>query len=393
MSSIPHPNYDRATWGWAASRAIVDDRIALAQTYVGGLLQSVRYVSLASVLDDEGFDFDTFHVATFAVVFGLADGREFHVTWDPPSSTQSLRFAAGAYSLDDHLSLTDVTERAPWAIHVGRPIVCIDLNYEPWDDEEGSWELVVVDVVFAPSAVRLTGGDVSWPELTLTPSADSVAVLVEAVPRSEQAGSAGVSRFLERNVDPDSLGWAETLAEVESRRVAASALVGQSLVSVRYIHIDYTRYDREEPVADGYREITDEAEWEQPDWKYSTFHSIDYAIELTTNTGSEYFISYDVPGMTESMSFGVGQFRRTHLSSGANIAIWDVSSSEPWSRVVGKPVERVQLDYEPWSEHGGFWCTAVVLHIGGEQIRVVFGEGEMDGTLGPAYENLAVLLS
>jgi hypothetical protein len=34
-----------------------------------------------------------------------------------------------------------------------------------------------------------------------------------------------------------------------------------------------------------------------------------------------------------------------------------------------------------------------VLVIGGNQIRVVFGEDEMDGTLGPTYENLAVLLT
>jgi hypothetical protein len=202
-----------------------------------------------------------------------------------------------------------------------------------------------------------------------------------------------MSRFLERNVDPDSLGWAETLPEVAARQSAASALVGQTLASVRYIHIDYTRFDREDLQVEGAREITDEAEWEQPDWKYSTFHSIDYAIELTTKSGDEYFITYDLPGMTESMSFGAGQFRSTHLSSEANIAIWDVSSSGPWSRAVGKPVERVQLDYEPWSEHGGYWCTAVVLHVGGDQIRVVFGEGQMDGTLGPAYENLAVLLT
>src|SRR5262245_19336538 len=89
-------------------------------------------------------------------------------------------------------------------------------------------------------------------------------------------------------------------AEREEARSQANRLVGQRLRTVRYVDIDYWREPRAAGLV-GPRVIADEAEWREPTWRYATFDSVDYAVEIETIEGTFFIVTWGAPAYDEGL--------------------------------------------------------------------------------------------
>jgi hypothetical protein len=174
---------------------------------------------------------------------------------------------------------------------------------------------------------------------------------------------------------------------MNERRQSAKDLVGCRVVQVAYVTIDYNGWEL------GYRDqlarriISDTSEWHDPAWNAETFHHLDYGVELTTQDGDLWAITWDPPGATESLVLQPG------LTDAVG-AVWDVTTREPWARCISSPITQVQLRYHPWDEQSGsFWCTRVSLSFGKERVEIILGDRDFPSSaLVPAADNIAVLL-
>jgi hypothetical protein len=185
--------------------------------------------------------------------------------------------------------------------------------------------------------------------------------------------------------------WVETLDEVQERRQHARRLIGLQLAAVRYCEIDYAMLDRPQG-QEGPRHVVNEAEWEEPSFRYRFGDSVDYGVELETACGRVFTVSWDSPGRHE----GVVWLREVPLAgqavlADANTAIWDVSRAGRWDRFVGGEIFDVRLHYRPWAPHDGYWCTRATLTIDGSDIQLLGGQADAGQRLAPAADNIAVL--
>jgi hypothetical protein len=174
---------------------------------------------------------------------------------------------------------------------------------------------------------------------------------------------------------------------VDRRRSAARSLVGQRLVRVAYVDIDYRGWDLGHRDQSSRRTITDAAEWSEPTWDSSTFHHLDFGIELTTERDETWGITWDSPGPAgESI-----RMQRDPVSERG--AVWDVTEREPWRSCLSSAVSDVALRYHQWSDNSpGFWCTRISLFFHDSRVEVLLGDRDQAGTSTPSADNIAVLL-
>jgi hypothetical protein len=181
--------------------------------------------------------------------------------------------------------------------------------------------------------------------------------------------------------------------EAEARRLDARALVGERIRAVRYYTLDYRRHELHPELIDGGpRTIDTESEWDEPTWLFAGFDAMDYGLEITTDSGTTFSLTWDPPGERE----GIGLQRMPMLGSGvrgdADVAIWDVGGrTVSWTPMVGRRVTGVDLHYVPWDEErGSLWCPHMTFHGEGGDVEVVMADS-WDGLLVPSANNVAVL--
>jgi hypothetical protein len=157
---------------------------------------------------------------------------------------------------------------------------------------------------------------------------------------------------------------------------------------VRYWTLDYTQLERR-PDAPWTRIIEDETEWRQPSWARAGFDTLDFGLELETDRGATFTVSWDPPGDRDGVSIAQAPLRFT----GSPIAIWDVTKRSRWSALVGQPVADVTLHYRPWGNGAGFWCSRISLLISGVSVHLFLGEGhaEDDPAVYLSGDNVAVV--
>jgi hypothetical protein len=184
--------------------------------------------------------------------------------------------------------------------------------------------------------------------------------------------------------------WVASTLELGERREHARRLCGLELEAVRYINLDYARFER--PIHDGPRAITEAREWEKPTWQWQSFDSVDYGVELLTDCSRVFSVAWDPPGPLQQ---GIGlrevPLLGTAISEDTNVAVWDVTQQSRWAAFVGTPISDVELDYEPWKQPEGFWCRRITLRFGGARVEMILGDKGPGEELGPSADSVAVL--
>ena len=187
-----------------------------------------------------------------------------------------------------------------------------------------------------------------------------------------------------------SWSWVATLDEVQERRQHARRLIGLQLAAVRYCEIDYAMPDRPEGQA-GPRQVANEAEWQEPPFRYEFGDYDDYGVELETACGRVFTVSWDSPSWHEGIWLRELPLVGEAVGADANTAIWDVSRAGRWDRFIGCEISGVRLHYRPWAPDDGYWCPRVTITIRGGDIQLLGGEAEAGQVLAPSADNIAVL--
>lgn len=183
-------------------------------------------------------------------------------------------------------------------------------------------------------------------------------------------------------------GFAHDQRALLKRRAAARLLVGQRIVRVAYVNIDYRGWDLGYRDQSSRRAITDSAEWSSPTWEVGAFHHVDFGIELTTDREETWAITWDTPNPVGGESL---RLQRDPVSQSG--AVWDVTAREPWSTCLSSPVRDVSLRYHPWSDDSpGFWCTRISMFFDDARAELLLGDRDQAGALTPSADNIAVLM-
>jgi hypothetical protein len=192
--------------------------------------------------------------------------------------------------------------------------------------------------------------------------------------------------------------WAASPAEAEARRREADELVGQRIRQIHYYTLDYGHDQRHsQPAGPGPRLIgaEAEAEWIAPPWLYDGFDALDYGIEIVTESGATFFLTWDHPEQGE----GIGLQPVAMLGSGtdadvdAGVAVWDVGArAVSWAPVVGRKLTGVELHYVPCGEEpGSLWCPHIAFHSEAGLVEVILGDSSEQDALVPSSDHVAVL--
>lgn len=186
--------------------------------------------------------------------------------------------------------------------------------------------------------------------------------------------------------------WAQNAAEVELRRAHARTLVGRRVGRIRYFTLDYARLGSGGEVS-GPRIIQKGEEWRDPWWERPGFDTLDWGLELETDDGLIYSITWDPPGVREGIGISRASLIGTALTGATSAAIWDVTQLSRWKAVVSQVVDNVTMRYLPWDEHGAYWCTRVSLEVSGIEIHCLLAAGHApdDATIYRSADDVAVI--
>lgn len=155
--------------------------------------------------------------------------------------------------------------------------------------------------------------------------------------------------------------WAASMADVEERRRHAQLMVGAVLTSVSYVTLDHERLERfPELELTGPRQITDPAEWADPQWFCPEFDMVDYGIELVMADGQVFSSTWDPPGDIEGIglravpSWGL-EWRPTPMLQSGTSADSDAGAtsaptkSRKWSSATGLGTPATASGAQPFS--------------------------------------------
>jgi hypothetical protein len=174
-------------------------------------------------------------------------------------------------------------------------------------------------------------------------------------------------------------------------RHAAEQLVGERLLSVTYVDIDYRRHE----VAAGHvgpRQITDSDEWVEPTWRFSGCDSVDYGVELRTGGNRPVTLTWDLPGDEEGLGLHFLPLVPTFVSEDADVAVWDVSRCSQWAPLIGTTVGGIELHYRDWYT-GKFWCPRITVTFGEMPVEFLLGDADtVTGGIRPSSDNVAVVM-
>ena len=173
------------------------------------------------------------------------------------------------------------------------------------------------------------------------------------------------------------------------RQDHARRLVGLRLSAVRYLTLDYRRWDLA-PEFRGPRTIADTDEWAEPTWEFAACDSIDVGVELETTDNRTFSVTWDALGYHESIGLLEQPLLGWRFDEERDIAIWEVASRSRWRTFLNQPVEHVELHYLRWADEG-FWCPRITLSFDSRVIELLLGDGREGDGVGPASDNVAVL--
>lgn len=189
-------------WSWAHSQAEADARQRDANELIGERVRSVRYFTLdyrrnelhpqligsgprtvdaESEWQEPTWLNDGFDAMDYGFEVTTDSGAVFSLTWDPPGEregigVQQAPMLGSAVRSDADVAIWTVGERAvSWAPILGRPVLAVDLHYQPWDEERGSLWCPRIAMHVEEGLVEIVMGDSEHGALVL--SADNVAVL------------------------------------------------------------------------------------------------------------------------------------------------------------------------------------------------------------------------
>ena len=182
-------------------------------------------------------------------------------------------------------------------------------------------------------------------------------------------------------------GFAQDERGLVERRTTARSMIGQHLVRVDSVDIDYRGWELGHRDQSSRRRITDAAEWSDPAWDAGTFHHLDFGIELVTDRDETWAITWDSPG-SEGESL---RLQRTPVREAG--ALWDVTEWEPWRSCMSSPVSEVAHRYQPWSDNARpFWCSRISIFFNNSRVEVLLGDRDQAAALTASADNVAVLL-
>lgn len=184
------------------------------------------------------------------------------------------------------------------------------------------------------------------------------------------------------------LGSADSEVERDRQILRDRELEGRTIESVSYITLDYARFDEDGPPPPSCRRVTHSRDYVDPVWRYDTFDSVDFYIELTTDENLVFTIGWDRPQRREGLWIHEGSTGAEPFASWQPVAIWDASQSSQWTSVVGAIVESVEPRYRPWDQEGGFWCDLVTLTASGREVVTFLGDAGENQTMEPSPINL-----
>lgn len=185
------------------------------------------------------------------------------------------------------------------------------------------------------------------------------------------------------------ISWAATLDEREERVGHARGMIGLALAQVRYVNLDYRRFDLAAPY-DGPRHIVDANEWQQPTWSYPACDSVDHGVELTMTNDRRFTVTWDSPGWIEGIGLREQPVFGFAVTETADVAVWDVGERSRWSSLIGATVTDVELHYRPWDYPAGFWCSRISIDFGPTRVELLLGQGAADGSITPSADNVVV---
>jgi len=185
--------------------------------------------------------------------------------------------------------------------------------------------------------------------------------------------------------------WVPTTEDREERLTHARRLVDLEVANVRYLNIDYSRWNLV-PEHLGPRHIADAQEWLEPTWRYRDCDSIDFGVELETKDHRVFSVTWDPPGDQEGLGIREQPLLGSALTADADVAVWDVTTHSGWPALTGRPMNDVTMHYENWGRPGeGFWCRHISVQIGTTGVEFLLAEGQVDGSIGPSADNVAVM--
>jgi hypothetical protein len=181
--------------------------------------------------------------------------------------------------------------------------------------------------------------------------------------------------------------WAASSGERDELTGFVRQLRGEDLAAVRYVTLDYRRYERGIEMV-GARTIVDPVEWAPPTFESPSGHTLDYGVELDMAGGRTWSITWLPPGMTVGLAVH-GNDLLSDLD-GALVAVWDVTSREPWARCVGQRIVSAEPVFEAWDAHDTWWCSRLDVLWPGVSVRLLEAEANPDGSLAPSADNIVV---
>ncbi len=183
--------------------------------------------------------------------------------------------------------------------------------------------------------------------------------------------------------------WAPDRAGVEERLNVASRLNGSRLRAVRYFDIDYGRGTLA-PHWRGPRQVVDEDEWKDPSWRFPDCDSIDYGLELETESGRIFSVTWDSPGEREGVGIDEVPLIGSGFQDDADVAVWDVRDRSRWHGFIGQEIVAVQPRYRSWPP-SGFWCSRIAVQFSQGCVELLLAQEHPGGEIEPAGDNVAVL--
>jgi hypothetical protein len=198
-------------------------------------------------------------------------------------------------------------------------------------------------------------------------------------------------QYLEMRFERPNWSWAPDQRAAAAYQAEAERLVGEIVTKVRYFNIDYfaLKSGRETDCA---REIQSAEEWVDPTWAYVSCDSVDFAVELMTQSDRFFTVSWESPGTREGIGLRELSALGNAVAEDHASAVWDVSDRSRWQQFVGGPVRNVKLKYEPWGHGKALWCTNITIAFDDGNVSFELAEcSKSDPALVPSVDNIAVM--
>jgi hypothetical protein len=186
--------------GFAHDERALVERRAVARSLVGRRIVQVVYVDIdyrgwdlghrdqssrRTITDeaewsDPTWDAGLFHHLDFGIELTTDRDETWAITWDSPSDGESIRLQRDPVS--ERGAVWDVTDWDPWRTCISSPFSDVALRYHRWSDNSPGFWCTRVSMFFKNDArVEVMLGDRDQ-TAALTPSADNLAVLLNADP-------------------------------------------------------------------------------------------------------------------------------------------------------------------------------------------------------------------